>query len=157
MQTVGYRPNYGHCSVTRLVFQCTMSPFLKSVLLGAAAGAAPALVFTLPLGAMGLASGGFMGNGSLLPPLWIGFLPLIVAAPLVLAASVIFGLPLTAILKRRNLESSAAYTGAGAGLGFMTVPILLLLMSAPEGYWMACLGALSGAVTGRVWWTSTRE
>ena len=134
-----------------------MSPFFKSVLIGAAAGAAPVLVFTLPLGAVALASGGFMGDGRLLPCLWIGFLPLIVAAPLVLAASVIFGLPLTAILKRRSLESSLAYTSAGAGLGFMIVPILLLLMRAPEGYWMASLGAIGGAVTGRTWWTSTRK
>jgi len=98
-----------------------------------------------------------MGDGRLLSSLWIGFLPLIVALPVVLAASIIFGLPLTAFLTRRRLESSAAYTLSGAGLGFVIGLVALLLMRAQWGYWIGFLGGLSGAVTGRTWWACARR
>lgn len=133
-----------------------MRPFVKSVLFGALAGAAPVLIFT---GALAIASlpQGLNGAGRLFPSLWLAILPLVVSIPLVLGASIIFGLPLTLILRRRGWESASAYISVGAIVGFALPIVILLLMAAPAGYWMALLGAFSGAVTGRTWWLSGRE
>lgn len=133
-----------------------MWPFVKSVLFGALAGAAPVLMFTTLLAASSL-SEGLNAGSRLFPFLWLAILPLVVATPIVLGASVFIGLPLTAILRRKEWESGAVYIGVGAAVGFVLPIVGLLIMAAPAGYWMALLGALSGAVTGWTWWRSARE
>lgn len=132
-----------------------MRPFVKSVLFGALAGAAPMLVLTVFI-AIGLLADG-VKVGGMLPLLWLAVLPLVVSIPLVFAASILVGLPLTFLLKRRLRESASAYISVGAFVGFVVPIAILLLMEAPAGYWMALLGAVGGAVTGRTWWVSARE
>lgn len=133
-----------------------MWPFAKSVLFGALAGAAPMLIFTTVL-AIGSLPEGVNGDGNLLPSLKLAILPLVVSLPLVLGASIVIGLPLTAILKRKGWESGMVYIATGAVAGFILPIVILLLLHAPAGYWTAHLGAVGGAVTGRTWWTSARE
>lgn len=133
-----------------------MWAFAKSVLIGSLVGAAPFLAFTLLLAASSLPEG-INGAGSLPATLWLAILPLVVSLPLVLGASTVIGLPLTFVLRRKGWESSAAYVGVGGAFGLL-IPIAgLLMMEAEGGYFTALLGAVSGAVTGRVWWRSARH
>lgn len=133
-----------------------MWPFAKSVMVGALAGAGPMLFITVLIAAGSLPKG-LNGDGNLLPSLWLALLPLIVSTPLVLGASLCVGLPLTYVLRRKGWESLNAYCGAGALVGFLLPIVILLIMAAPAGYWMALLGAFSGVVTGRTWWITARE
>lgn len=133
-----------------------MLPFIRSVLLGSLAAAAPLLVFTVIL-AVGSPPEVLDGGGRLFPSFWLAIVPLVVSFPLVLAASVLVRLPLTAFLKHREWESGAAYISVGAELGFIIPLAILLLMNAPAEHWMALTGAVGGAVTGRTWWVSDRE
>lgn len=131
----------------------TVFSFSKSVIFGSLAGAAPMLILTTLLAAGMLTE----GRDHLLSSLWFAALPLMVSFPVVLTASVVFGIPLTVILRRLGRESIEAYMGAGATIG-STIPFAaLLIMHAPSGYWLSFLGAISGAVTGRTWWISVRE
>ncbi|MET0370530.1 MAG: hypothetical protein ABW039_04035 [Sphingobium sp.] len=114
------------------------------------------LIFTGVL-ALGLLPAGLNEGGRLFPSLWLAILPFVVSLPLVLAASIIVGLPLTALLQRRGWECASAYISVGAIVGFVLPIAILLLMAAPAGYWMALLGAVGGAVTGKTWWMSARE
>jgi hypothetical protein len=100
---------------------------------------------------------GLNGDGNLLPSLWLAILPLVVATPLVLGASICVGLPLTYFLQRNGRESLNAYCGAGVVVGAVLPIAMLLILAAPAGYWMALFGAFSGAVTGRTWWVTARE
>jgi hypothetical protein len=133
-----------------------MWPFVKSVLLGALAGSAPFLVFTGTLVATSLPRG-FNGDGQLAGMLWVAVLPLLVATPTVLVSSILIGLPLTVVLRRRGSESRFAYIASGGAAGFIIPPVILFLMSAPSGYWIAILGAVGGGVTGRTWWASAHD
>lgn len=133
-----------------------MWPFIKSVMLGALAGAGPILFITVLIAASSIPEG-LNGDGNLLPSLWLAILPLIVATPLVLGASICVGLPLTYFLRRMGRESLNAYCGAGVIVGFVLTISILLIFAASAGYWMALLGAFSGAVTGRTWWVTARE
>lgn len=133
-----------------------MWPFIKSVLFGAFVGAAPVLRFTISLAVTSLPEG-LNGDGKLFPVFWLAILPLVVATPIVLGASIIIGLPLTVILQRNKWESGAVYMSVGAAFGFVLPIFGLLSMAAEEGYWMALLGALSGGITGRTWWILARK
>lgn len=130
--------------------------FVRAVLYGALAAAAPVLVVTVTLGIASMLDGGWRGDGKLAPSLWLAVLPLVVTLPLVLAASLLVGLPLTMLLRRFGRESELAYTTCGAVAGCL-IPIGgLLAMAAPSGHWTALLGAFGGAVTGRTWWSAAR-
>lgn len=133
-----------------------MWAFLKSVLLGAISATVPLLIITIILGGVLLAEGFASGDVRIFPALWLAFLPLFIAIPLVFSASLIFGIPLTLILKRQGRESAAAYIGIGAAIGAIIPIVILLAMAAPAGYWMSVLGALGGGVTGRTWWIAAR-
>lgn len=136
-------------------FKGAMRAFAKSVLLGTVAGAAPpcAVTFVIAL-ALSADNGGKIG---LFPLLWVAFLPVVVTFPLVLGASIVFGLPLTALLKRLHGEAGATYVFFGTALGFLIALAILLVIRASDGYWTAALGAFSGAVTAHTWWRSARE
>jgi len=133
-----------------------MRAFTKSVLWGTLAACALPCAFTIALAINSLPEG-LDGGGRLFPSLWLAILPIVVTFPLVLGASLLFGLPLTVLLKRTERESASAYTISGAVLGFAVPLVVLLIIRAPAGHWMALLGAFSGAVTGQTWWQSARE
>ncbi|UZK64645.1 hypothetical protein [Sphingomonas sp. M1-B02] len=133
-----------------------MWAFTKSVLLGTLAAAALPSIFTVTLAIDSLPEG-LDGGGRLFPSLWLAILPIVVTIPIVLGTSVLFGLALTVLLKRTEHETAAAYMISGAVLGFAVPLVILLIIGAPEGHWVALLGALSGAVTAHTWWRSARE
>ncbi len=97
------------------------------------------------------------GEGRLLPLLWLVVLPLVVTILLVLLGSVLIGLPVTVLLRKRGGESAAAYIAAGAVGGLALPALVLLALNAPSGYWTCLLGAFSGGVTGATWWTRARK
>jgi hypothetical protein len=127
----------------------------KSVLWGTVAGCALPCAVTIALAISSL-QGGLDGGGRLFPSMFLAFLPIVVTFPLVLGASLLFGLPLSVLLKRTERESASAYTISGAVLGFAVPLVILLIMRAPAGHWVALLGAVSGALTGQTWWQSAR-
>lgn len=133
-----------------------MWAFTKSVLFGTIAAAALPSAFTVGLAINSLPEG-LDGGGRLFPSLWLAILPVVVTFPLVLGASLLFGLPLTMLLKRNKRETAVAYTISGAVLGFVVPLVILLIFRTPAGHWMALLGAFSGAVTAHTWWQSARE
>jgi hypothetical protein len=135
-----------------------MKAFFKSVLAGASAGAAltTLLLMWIPSGA----------PNPLFATLMLGLVSLLVTIGVVLAAALTIGLPLSALLQSANRESCAAYIFVGAVSGFL-IPILFtglgnigrvlmtpLLLDNPQGGWWisSFVGAVSGAVTGTVWW-----
>lgn len=135
-----------------------MWPFVKSVIYGSVAGAAPALWAVILL-AIGLQSSGVNGRSDWGPLLVFAAGLLIVSTVLVLGAALFIGLPLTWILSRKKRESAAAYIGAGIVAGF-AIPILIFVLPSggePDSYWLALFGALGGGVAGRTWWVSARE
>lgn len=133
-----------------------MWAFMKSVLLGTFAAAALPSVLTFAIAVNSLPEG-LNGDGRLFPSFWLALLPTMVALPLVLGASLLFGVPLTMLLKRVERESAGAYAICGAVLGLFIPLAILMIIRAPAGYWMAFLGAFSGMVTALVWWQSARE
>lgn len=81
------------------------------------------------------------------------FAPLIITLPCVLVASIVFGLPLTAILSHFGKEKGEYYVIAGTAFGalpFLIIPMFLQNGSTDFGY-IAVMGALGGAVTGWQW------
>jgi hypothetical protein len=137
-------------------FNDHMWAFGKAVLSGSLVGAAPVLALTLLLAASSLPDG-INGSGSLPATLWLAILPLAVSFPVVFITSLVIGLPLTYFLRRNGWESNAAYVGVGVTAGFVIPVAGLLMMAAGAGYWIALLGAASGAATGHVWWSSARK
>ena len=98
----------------------------------------------------------FSGKMTIGQILYLLGLPLIVAFPIVLLASIVFGLPLTALLRRINREWFGVYVPVGFAIGSLIPIAILALIDATAGYWTAALGAISGAVTGYVWWAEAR-
>jgi ABC-type antimicrobial peptide transport system permease subunit len=96
------------------------------------------------------------GNG-LLSSIVFAVFPLVLALAFVFPASLIIGLPLTAVLRRIHAESSMAYVCAGIVVGFILPWAALAWRGAVEGWWLAIIGAFSGAVTGRTWWVEARD
>ncbi|TFU06019.1 hypothetical protein EUV02_03085 [Polymorphobacter arshaanensis] len=129
--------------------------FTKSVILGGLAGAAPFLVFLVFI----IAGSPYPGTSEDRVMLLVKMPALILAisTTVVLVASVIIGLPLTAVLKRRQWESADAYTVSGAVAG-AALPVLPMLFTGEFGAFMLVIcGAFGGAITGRTWWLSARR
>ena len=137
-----------------LLYHLPLRPFVKSVLFGALAGATPVLFVTIPL-AIALLFNDTKHLG--LVSLWIAALPLIGSIPIVTLAMVMFGLPLTFLLRWQRLESASAYFMVGAILGALLPIAFLLLIKAPAQSGIMLLGAISGGVTGITWWLSARK
>lgn len=87
----------------------------------------------------------------------LALLPLTIACAIVLASSVVIGIPLTFYLQRRHEESGRAYIMPGAVAGFLISIIILYILGMSDGYWFAIPGVLSGAVTGASWWQHRRR
>ena len=120
--------------------------FVKAVATGSLAAASPGLLFTVPLGLMMVFADGQLNGLSMM------FAPLIVAVPCVFAASLLLGLPLTAVLSRIGKERGEHYVVAG--LVFGTLPFLIWMFLADEENSIATLsvlGAFGGGATGWVW------
>ncbi|MBD8555875.1 hypothetical protein IFT84_15305 [Rhizobium sp. CFBP 8762] len=124
--------------------------FLKAVLFGTLAGAGPILLITVTFALLSLPDGGIKGPGSLPQTLQMVFLPLAVAFPIVLVSSLVFGIPVTFILRRLRAESSNTYTFTAGFIG-MLIPLAGCLWWDVQD-WICLLGFFSGAVTGSVWW-----
>lgn len=133
-----------------------MRPFLKSVLLGALAGAAPYLLASLLFTLVAIPRA-FTSMREFASLLLLAASPMIVAVPIVTAGGLMIGLPTSRLLKRWNKENGFTYTGAGGGSGALMAFILGLLLDVPDLAWAALLGALSGAVTGFSWWRQARS
>lgn len=120
--------------------------FIKTVIIGSVAAAAPALLFTLPLGLTFL-----VGDGNL-AGLVVMFAPLFFTVPCVLVGLLLVGLPLTAALARSKKERGEYYVIAG--LFFGTAPFLVLMFLPDWGAGFAlpaAFGAFGGSITGWVW------
>lgn len=122
--------------------------FARAVGWGSLAGASPLLLISIPVGIGTLFpanSGSEWWSG-----IFVVFVPLLVVVPIVLAASVVFGLPLTAWLSRTGVERGQHYVTAGLLLG--AIPLFILFN---EIMVLAALlsfgGTLGGGVTGWVW------
>lgn len=126
-----------------------MRAFIRAVLIGTLAGAAAPLLLTLPLAVISLGDGGF--DGTIRSSLMIGIAPLLVAFPVVLGCSLLLGLPAVAIFRRLGIETVASYVCLGCVAGGVVPTMLLWLIAAPDGYWMAFLGTFSGGVTAASW------
>ena len=123
--------------------------FAKAVGIGSLSGAAPYLLFTVPMGLM------YMSNREMQDGITMMISPLLITLPIVLGASVIFGLPLTAILRERHRERQRTYAVSGLALGTLIPTLVIILAGGGDG--LAALpffgipGMIAGTVTGFVW------
>lgn len=128
-----------------------MRAFLKAVAIGTLAGAGPMLVMTVIL-AIVLSFDKVRTVADLADMVSFALLPVLIAAPIVFAASILFGLPLKLVLRRNGWERGSRYIGAGVAIGGVLPPLALWIAGAPAGYWMAFLGMIAGGATARSWW-----
>ena len=90
---------------------------------------------------------------AIVPSLYLAVLPLLVALPVVLSASLVIGLPLSLVLRRLKAESGTAYVLCGLAFGAVIPPAILAAIHAQGGWWMWLLGAFSGGAAAYTWWT----
>lgn len=114
------------------------------------------MIFTVVI-ALSLIPNTINGHGNLVSSLVFAISPIPVTLAFVLPASILLGLPVTAILDRLQAESEAAYVLTGLVIGCALPLLVLAWMGAAEGWWLALLGAFSGSITGRTWWVEARE
>ena len=82
----------------------------------------------------------------------------LVAMPIIAAAGLVVGLPVTWILSRNGLEQSWTYPLLGFLSGAMIVLVLIRLLGAQEqrefieALPITLLGAVPGAIYGALWW-----
>lgn len=120
--------------------------FAKAVTAGSLAGAGPMMLLTVPLGMVLILQD---TSSNLLTALRMMFLPLMVSAPVVLASSVLVGIPTFLVLRRKGLETKAVYAVAGTVMGIVITNIAI---GGEAGGILMNLGALAGGVTGWSWW-----
>lgn len=122
--------------------------FARAVWWGSLAGAAPFLLFTLPLGISA------MSDSDPASGLLVAFSPLMITGTIVLGAILAIGLPLTALLSQSNREFQRHYATAGLVAGAL-LPSLILLQfedwAIGVGMFLAIPGMIAGTVTGLVW------
>jgi hypothetical protein len=123
--------------------------FAKAVTAGSLAGAGPMMLLTVPLGMVLILQD---TSSNLLTALRMMFLPLMVSAPVVLASSVLVGIPTFLVLRRKGLETKAVYAVAGTVIGIAISVITNVAMGGEAGGILMNLGALAGGVTGWSWW-----
>jgi hypothetical protein len=107
------------------------------------------MLLTIPLAVFSLGDGGF--DGTIGSSLMIGIAPVLVTFPIVLGCSLLIGLPTVAVLRKLGRETAGSYVLVGCLTGGIVPPLLLWLMAAPDGSWMALLGTFSGGVTAATW------
>ena len=137
-----------------------MWAFVKSVLFGTAVAAALPLALTVVLAVSSIPDN-ISGGGSVLETVVFAALfaayPIYITFPIVLAASLVFGLPIVAVLRRTDRETLNAYIICGLMLGALIPVAFLMSVQAGESYyfWLPLLGAVSGIVTAHTWWRET--
>lgn len=123
--------------------------FFRAVGAGGLAGAAPFSLLSVPLGLFTL----FSDNSG--PEWWTGFiwavLPLLISLPIVLAASITLGLPLTVFLSGIGKETGQTYVVCGFLFGVAPFIVFMLAIGGIGPGFLAVSGGLGGAVTGWVW------
>lgn len=123
--------------------------FAKAVVFGSLAGAAPYLLFTVPMGLS------FLAEGESLNGIMMMILPLLITFPIVLGASVIFGLPLTAFLSGSRRDRQRTYATIGLALGALIPTVLFFSVGGVDGFaaspFFAIPGMIAGTVTGHTW------
>lgn len=132
----------------------TSSPiraFVTSSIIGTLVAASPVLPFAIVLAIYAL-SDLTEAPGSIFLALLLVITPIVVAFPVVLLGSAIFGIPVFLFLRRMENETMEIYMISGAFLGFM-VPIFVLAAARAEtGYLLFCIaGAASGSATAWSW------
>lgn len=131
-----------------------MRAFFRAVFVGTLAGAWMPLIITVLIG-LGLLFDLLNGQGDAWAPLLVAMAPLMITFPIVLGSSVLIGLPTAWILRRLDFETKEAYLSVGIIAGSLVPLIILNLMEAEDGWWMALLGAFSGGMTAATWFSST--
>ncbi len=126
--------------------------FIRAVLTGSFAAAAPGLLATVPLGVVLLFDlHDPMGGLRAFP---IMFAPLIIAFPCVLAGSFLVGIPATLVLGAMGKELGQYYVALGTLFGALPFVVIAILFAEDAPGTVAALsalGALGGGVTGWVW------
>ena len=127
---------------------------------GTAVAAALPLVLTVMLAVSSIPDN-ISGGGNVLEAVLFAALfaayPVYITFPIVLAASLVFGLPIVAVLRRNDRESLNAYIIFGLALGALIPIAFLMSVQADLDYyfWLPFLGAISGTVTAHTWWRET--
>lgn len=137
-----------------------MWAFAKSVMLGTAVAVALPLALTVVLAVSSIptniSDGGSVIRAVISAALFAAY-PIYITVPIVLGASLVFGLPIVAVLRSTDRESLNAYLLCGLVLGALIPVAFLVSLQAGKGYyfWLPLLGAISGAVTAHTWWRET--
>lgn len=122
--------------------------FGRAVWWGSLAGAAPGLLFTIPLGISA------MGGTDPVSGLLVALLPLLVTVTIVIGASLLIGLPITAILSHNRRERQRDYAVAGLAAG-ASIPTLIILaidgLRIEPMLFFTVPGMIAGTMTGLVW------
>ncbi len=129
-----------------------MQRFAKSVVMGTLFGGGPFLFITVPLAVLFM----FSAQHDLARSAYLAVMPLLVSFALVLIGSVTVGIPVFWTLKLLKAESYELYGCLGLLFGAAIPLCALLLVKAPQGYWLCLVGAGSGAATAHTWWRSRR-
>jgi hypothetical protein len=130
-----------------------MMRFLKAVLVGTLYGASIPFYLTALMG-IGLMVWPGNAHSTLVGIFTIMVAPIFIVFPIVLAASILLGVPTVFVLKRIGHESDEIYTLLGALAG-AAIPILGGLAIGGQMLWQFVLlcgpGMLGGAATARAW------
>lgn len=99
-------------------------------------------------------------SGNLLEAGLLMLYPFLIGLVCALAGLVVFGLPLTLWLRRKERESRNAYLSGGliggAAIAF-AIPWIMLGGEAVLALLVAFFGALTGGATGHFWWRYARQ
>ena len=121
---------------------------LRAMLFGSLAGGGPFMLITV---AIAFES----SSNSLTETLALLFMPLLIAAAIVVPAFLLIGLPLTALYRRQNMEKRRIYGFSGLITGLLVPFAIVTIIMGELGVGFAALlslpGALAGFITGFVW------
>ena len=132
-----------------------LKAFFKAVALGSLAGAAIPSFATIGLAIMTLGDV-FAGKMSIFQTLYLAFVPLVVAIPIVFCSALVLGVATTAALSAAKLESLENYCFAGVVFGALVPLAILISIGAERGFLIAIFGMIGGLVTARTWWVAAR-
>jgi hypothetical protein len=126
----------------------SVSAFARAVGWGSLAAAAPFFLISVPIGMSSLFSDNYGSEWWFV--IYFMLVPLLITLPIVLTASLVLGLPLTALLSESGAEKGQHYVAAGVLIG--AVPLFILFMDVVSAAALLSFGgALGGGVTGWVW------
>lgn len=131
-----------------------MRAFFRAVMVGTLAGAWMPLIFTVIITLPTLFDQ-YGDNADLREMLLTALAPLVITLPIVLVSSIVIGLPTSWLLKRLDAEQLHTYVFVGVVAGSIIPLLILWLLEADSGWWLASLGAFSGGVTAASWFNST--